>query len=128
MVHPRNADGTTAIRTSKLLIATGAIERSIPIPGWTLPGVITAGGLQSLVKGHSTLPGNSIVLGGSGPFLFPVIESLLDLKKKQLHQAKQKRKILEETLAGTSAETELLQNRLKNLTSIGKVVSSLLIY
>jgi NADPH-dependent 2,4-dienoyl-CoA reductase/sulfur reductase-like enzyme len=80
VMHLRDAGGTTSIRTSKLLISTGAIERSIPIPGWTLPGVITAGGLQSLVKGHSTLPGNSIVLGGSGPFLFPVIESLLDLK------------------------------------------------
>lgn len=80
VMHLRNADGAIAIRTRKLLIATGAIERSIPIPGWTLPGVITAGGLQSLVKGHTTLPGNSIVLGGSGPFLFPVVESLLEMK------------------------------------------------
>jgi len=80
VIHLRTAAGTTTIRAGKLLVATGAIERSIPIPGWTLPGVITAGGLQSLIKGHSTSPGNSIVLGGSGPFLFPVVESLLDMK------------------------------------------------
>ena len=79
-IHLRTEAGTTTIRAEKLLVATGAIERSIPIPGWTLPGVITAGGLQSLIKGHSTSPGNSIVLGGSGPFLFPVVESLLDMK------------------------------------------------
>jgi len=80
VIHLRTAAGTTTIRAGKLLVATGAIERSIPIPGWTLPGVITAGGLQSLIKGHSTSPGNSIVLGGSGPFLFPVVESLLNIK------------------------------------------------
>ena len=79
-IYLRTAAGTSTSRAGKLLVATGAIERSIPIPGWTLPGVITAGGLQSLIKGHSTSPGNSIVLGGSGPFLFPVVESLLDMK------------------------------------------------
>ena len=79
LLHLRSAGKTTEMRTEKILVATGAIERSIPIPGWTLPGVITAGGLQSLVKGFDTSPGNSIVLGGSGPFLFPVVESLLDM-------------------------------------------------
>ncbi len=79
LLHIRTAGKTAEIEANKLLVATGAIERSIPIPGWTLPGVITAGGLQSLVKGFSTAPGNSIVLGGSGPFLFPVVESLLSL-------------------------------------------------
>lgn len=79
LLHIRTAGKTAEIESSKLLVATGAIERSIPFPGWTLPGVITAGGLQSLVKGFSTSPGNSIVLGGSGPFLFPVVESLLSL-------------------------------------------------
>lgn len=79
LLHLRSAGKTTEMRTEKILVATGAIERSIPIPGWTLPGVITAGGLQSLVKGFATSPGNSIVLGGSGPFLFPVVESLLDM-------------------------------------------------
>lgn len=59
-----------------LLIATGAIERPLPIPGWTLPGVMTAGALQSLIKGQGLIPGERIVVAGSGPFLFPVIESL----------------------------------------------------
>ena len=79
LLHLRTSGKTNVIEVEKLLVATGAIERSIPIPGWTLPGVITAGGLQSLVKGFSTSPGNSILIGGSGPFLFPVVESLLSL-------------------------------------------------
>lgn len=59
-----------------LLVASGAVERSLPVPGWTLPGVMTAGALQSLIKGQGVVPGNRIVIAGSGPFLFPVIETL----------------------------------------------------
>jgi NADPH-dependent 2,4-dienoyl-CoA reductase/sulfur reductase-like enzyme len=59
-----------------LLIATGAIERPLPVPGWTLPGVMTAGALQSLLKGNGVIPGKKIVIAGSGPFLFPVAQSL----------------------------------------------------
>ena len=70
-------NGRTIERTyDALLIATGAIERPLPIPGWTLPGVMTAGALQSLIKGQRLIPGERIVVAGSGPFLFPVIESL----------------------------------------------------
>ncbi len=70
-------NGRTIERTyDALLIATGAIERPLPIPGWTLPGVMTAGALQSLIKGQGLIPGERIVIAGSGPFLFPVIESL----------------------------------------------------
>lgn len=70
-------NGRTIERTyDALLIATGAIERPLPIPGWTLPGVMTAGALQSLIKGQGLIPGERIVVAGSGPFLFPVIESL----------------------------------------------------
>jgi NADPH-dependent 2,4-dienoyl-CoA reductase/sulfur reductase-like enzyme len=51
----------------KLLIATGAYDRPVAFPGWTLPGVITAGAAQTLVKTQRVLPGSKIIFAGSGP-------------------------------------------------------------
>lgn len=53
----------------KLIIATGARERFLPFPGWTLPNVFGIGGLQSLIKTGLTLNGKHVVLAGSGPLL-----------------------------------------------------------
>jgi D-hydroxyproline dehydrogenase subunit alpha len=55
---------------SKLIIATGARERFLPYPGWTLPGVTGAGGLQALVKGGMPVRGERIVIAGTGPLLW----------------------------------------------------------
>ncbi|MEQ8587459.1 MAG: FAD-dependent oxidoreductase [Thalassobaculaceae bacterium] len=52
-----------------LLLATGAMERPVPIPGWTLPGVTTVGALQTVLKQSAVYPQGSIVLAGSGPLL-----------------------------------------------------------
>ncbi|WP_322069458.1 FAD-dependent oxidoreductase [Paraburkholderia bannensis] len=54
----------------KLIVATGARERFLPYPGWTLPGVTGAGGLQALVKGGMPVRGERIVIAGSGPLLW----------------------------------------------------------
>jgi NADPH-dependent 2,4-dienoyl-CoA reductase/sulfur reductase-like enzyme len=51
----------------RLLIAPGAYDRPVTFPGWTLPGVITAGGAQTLVKSQRVLPGERIFFAGSGP-------------------------------------------------------------
>jgi thioredoxin reductase len=51
----------------RLLIAPGAYDRPVTFPGWTLPGVITAGGAQTLVKTQRILPGRRILFAGSGP-------------------------------------------------------------
>jgi thioredoxin reductase len=59
-----------------VLIATGAHDRVVPFPGWDLPGVLTAGGAQSLLKGSGVLPGRRIVVAGTGPFLLPVAADL----------------------------------------------------
>lgn len=59
-----------------LLIATGAYDRTLPFPGWDLPGVLTAGGLQALLKAHGVLAGRRVALGGTGPFLLPVAAGL----------------------------------------------------
>ena len=52
-----------------LVLATGARELQLPFDGWTLPGVMAAGGLQLLVKGGASLAGRSLVVAGSGPLL-----------------------------------------------------------
>lgn len=50
-----------------IVIAAGAYDRPVPFPGWTLPGVMTAGGAQSLVKTSGVAPGRRILMAGSGP-------------------------------------------------------------
>jgi NADPH-dependent 2,4-dienoyl-CoA reductase/sulfur reductase-like enzyme len=56
----------------RLILATGARERFLPFPGWTLPGVMGAGGLQALVKSGLPVAGSSVVVAGSGPLLIAV--------------------------------------------------------
>ena len=62
-------NGKSAERLSfrKLLISPGAYDRPVVFPGWTLPGVITAGAAQSLVKTQRVAPGSRIFFAGSGP-------------------------------------------------------------
>lgn len=59
-----------------ILLATGAIERPVPLPGWTLPGVMTAGAAQILMK-TSGLVAEGAVLVGSGPLLYLVAAQML---------------------------------------------------
>ncbi|WP_434671992.1 FAD-dependent oxidoreductase [Pseudomonas sp. R1-15] len=58
------------LRGRHLLIATGAFERPMPIPGWTLPGVMTAGAGQILLKSAALVPAGPVVLAGCGPLLY----------------------------------------------------------
>lgn len=52
-----------------VLLATGAMERPVPVPGWTLPGVTTVGALQIALKQSAVYPSGRVVLAGSGPLL-----------------------------------------------------------
>ncbi|MFJ3371439.1 FAD-dependent oxidoreductase [Pseudomonas sp. NPDC086251] len=54
----------------QVLIATGAFERPMPVPGWTLPGVMTAGAGQILLKSAALVPQGPVVLAGCGPLLY----------------------------------------------------------
>ena len=56
----------------KLVLSTGARERFLPFPGWTLPNVMGAGGLQALVKSGLAVQGKRVVVAGSGPLLLAV--------------------------------------------------------
>lgn len=57
------------INSNQLILATGAQERPMPIPGWELPGVMTAGAGQILLKSAGMVPDGKVVLAGSGPLL-----------------------------------------------------------
>ncbi len=70
-------DQARSISAKRVLVATGAIERPCPIPGWTLPGVMTAGAAQILLKSSAVAPSGSLVIAGSGPLLFLVASQLL---------------------------------------------------
>jgi len=63
-------------RYEKLILATGARELFLPFPGWILPGVTGAGGLQALVSGGVPIEGKRVVVAGSGPLLLAVAAHL----------------------------------------------------
>ncbi|HEY9368201.1 NAD(P)/FAD-dependent oxidoreductase [Streptomyces sp.] len=70
------AERPVRVRARALLLATGAYERQLPFPGWTLPGVVGAGGAQAMLKSGLVLPGRRVVVAGSGPLLLAVASSL----------------------------------------------------
>lgn len=66
-------DGSAQMLTGRrIILATGAQERPCPIPGWTLPGVMSAGGGQLLLKSAGVVPDEPVAIAGSGPLLFLV--------------------------------------------------------
>jgi len=66
------AQQSCRLHYQKLILCTGARELLLPFPGWTLPGVTGAGGLQALIKGGVPVKGERIVVAGSGPLLLAV--------------------------------------------------------
>ena len=68
----------SSLTAEKLIIATGAYDRSLPFPGWDHPGSMTPGAAQALVKGQGVLPGQRVVVAGTGPFLLPVATGLAE--------------------------------------------------
>lgn len=66
-----SAHGAARIVTAgRVVLATGAMERPFPIPGWTLPGVMTVGGAQTLLKASGLYPTGRVVIAGTGPLLW----------------------------------------------------------
>jgi NADPH-dependent 2,4-dienoyl-CoA reductase/sulfur reductase-like enzyme len=64
------AGETRPLFASHVVLATGAQERPVPVPGWTLPGVMTVGSAQVLLKTTGAVPQGSTVLAGCGPLLW----------------------------------------------------------
>lgn len=71
--HP---DGARLLRYDALVLATGARELLLPFPGWTLPGVTGAGGLQALAKQGWPVAGKRVLVSGSGPLLLAAAATL----------------------------------------------------
>ncbi|GAA1844663.1 NAD(P)/FAD-dependent oxidoreductase [Agromyces salentinus] len=63
-------------RPDALVLAIGAHDRTLPFPGWDLPGVFTAGAAQAFAKGERVALGERVVVAGAGPFLLPVAASV----------------------------------------------------
>jgi NADPH-dependent 2,4-dienoyl-CoA reductase/sulfur reductase-like enzyme len=83
-------DGTPLrVRASRLVLATGARERFLPFPGWTLPGVTGVGAAQALLKAGASLAGRRMVVAGTGPLLLPVAASLARAGARVSHVAEQ---------------------------------------
>ena len=65
-------DSTSRLQFKKLILATGARELFLPFPGWTLPNVVGAGGLQAFVKSGLDVTKKRVVVVGTGPLLLAV--------------------------------------------------------
>jgi len=65
----REGGDAGVIVAGRIILAPGAYDRPVAFPGWTLPGVMTAGGAQSLVKAQRVIPGRRILMAGSGPLI-----------------------------------------------------------
>ncbi len=75
-LHGPHAPARLTART--VILATGAYDRPIPFPGWTLPGVMTAGGVQAFLKGQRIVPGRRFLLAGTGPLQIAVAAGLIE--------------------------------------------------
>jgi len=82
-----NADTTHLLQGKTLLIATGAYDLPVAFAGWTLPGVMSAGGVQTLIKSQHILPGQRFVLAGSHPLLLLVADLLVQVGAQVLEVA-----------------------------------------
>lgn len=73
-------DGTCSriYKPKRTIVATGAYERGLPLPGWTLPGVMTTGAAQTMMRSYGVLPGGRVLVAGNGPLNLQVA---LELKR-----------------------------------------------
>lgn len=70
-------DRAYALRATAVLLATGAYEAAHHVPGWTLPGVMTAGAVQTLARAYRVSPGERILIAGNGPLNWQVALELV---------------------------------------------------
>ncbi|HEY3868406.1 MAG TPA: FAD-dependent oxidoreductase [Actinocrinis sp.] len=77
-IHTVHDESPRTLHSRSVIVATGAYDRQLPFPGWTIPGVFTAGAAQALLKGQGVLAGRRIAVAGAGPFLLPVAAALAE--------------------------------------------------
>ncbi|HSU05087.1 MAG TPA: NAD(P)/FAD-dependent oxidoreductase [Acetobacteraceae bacterium] len=69
-------DGARMLLADRILLATGAMERPVAVPGWTMPGVMGVGAVQALLKASGVVPDFPVVIAGSGPLIYLVAVQL----------------------------------------------------
>ena len=79
LIKDHMTDVAIRISPAAVIFATGAIENVRPVPGWHLPGVMAAGGLQVSMKTSGSPPAGKVLLAGSGPLLLAVAAQLMSL-------------------------------------------------
>lgn len=72
-----DGDRSYQVQAEAVVLASGAMERPVPVPGWTLPGVMTAGALQIMLKSSGLVPDEPFVVAGSGPLFYLLIQQCL---------------------------------------------------
>ncbi|MDP6884537.1 MAG: FAD-dependent oxidoreductase, partial [Rhodospirillales bacterium] len=77
-VHVALADHSRVFEADALILATGTGERAVPFPGWTLPGVLYAGGVQAMMKAHGVRAGDRVAVVGAGPLIIAVAAQLAE--------------------------------------------------
>ena len=76
-VHAVGPEGLRQLSARRVLIAAGCQDLAVPLPGWTLPGVYAAGGIQAFVKSQQIVPGRRIVLAGTHPLQLLIADQIV---------------------------------------------------
>lgn len=79
------ASGSGRVEASHIVLATGAHDKPVPFPGWTTPGVISAGGALNLAKGQGQAPQGRVIVVGNGPLLLVVAATLVAAGSQVTH-------------------------------------------
>lgn len=124
VIAANNDSGTLALSFKKLVVATGAYDRPVAFPGWTLPGVITAGAAQTLVKSQQFSPGSNMVFAGSGPLAlaFPAQMTQLGAPVKLVLEAASAPSILDglNLLSALKGNLDLIKDAIRYRTTLIK--------
>lgn len=79
LLEDRNSGSLVTRRPAAVILAMGAVERVAPVPGWQLPGVVTVGGLQVMMKSTGRAPQGEVLIAGSGPLLVALAAQMASL-------------------------------------------------
>ncbi|MGH6782379.1 MAG: NAD(P)/FAD-dependent oxidoreductase, partial [Sphingomonadaceae bacterium] len=77
VVRASGPEGLRRLAAKRVLIAAGCQDLAVPLPGWTLPGVYAAGGIQAFVKSQQIVPGERIVLAGTHPLMLLIAAQIV---------------------------------------------------
>ncbi len=82
LVYSNQTDQITEVVAEHIILATGARERYLPFKGWTLPGVMSLGAAQILMKSHGILPGSNTIIAGTSPLMMALTSEILNNRGK----------------------------------------------